>query len=102
MSSCEGHFSSSSTEQFSVNELAARISRVGNEKGLNVGLQTIENPRKELEDHYYNATHTGLTDLGLEPHLMTDDVISSMLDQVLKFRKNIDTKKILPRVRWNS
>lgn len=88
------------TEQFSVNELANRISRVGNEMGLNVQAQNLDNPRKEMEEHYYNAAHSGLMDLGLKPHYMTDEVISEMLEQIIKFSGMIDTRKIIPRVSW--
>src|SRR5215207_410037 len=42
------------TEQFSVNELAEKVQRVGNGMGLNVEVKSIENPRKEAEEHYYN------------------------------------------------
>lgn len=89
------------TEQFSVNELAERVSRVGNGMGLNVQVNSIENPRKELEDHYYNAAHSGLLELGLKPHYMTDEVLALMLEQVIAYRGQIDHSKILPRVKWS-
>jgi len=89
------------TEQFSVNELAERVSRVGNGMGLNVEVKSIENPRKELEDHYYNAVHSGLMELGLKPHYMTDEVLASMLEQVIAYRDQIDNSKIMPRVKWS-
>ena len=89
------------TEQFTVLELADRVRSVGNNMGLNVEVESIANPRKEKEDHYYNACHTGLMDLGLKPHYMTDDVIAAMLEHVQKYRSSIDVDKILPRVRWS-
>jgi UDP-sulfoquinovose synthase len=89
------------TEQFSVTELAERVMRVGNSIGLNVKVKSIENPRKELEDHYYNAVHSGLLELGLEPHFMTDDVLADMLERVVKYKVNIDERKIMPRVKWS-
>ncbi len=89
------------TEQFSVNELANRVSRIGNSLGLNVHVKPIENPRKELEDHYYNAAHSGLMELGLKPHYMTDEVLASMLEQVIAYKAQIDNSKILPRVKWS-
>jgi UDP-sulfoquinovose synthase len=89
------------TEQFSVNELADRVFRVGNTMGLNVQIKSIDNPRKEAEDHYYNAKHHGLLELGLKPNLMTDEVLEKMLVQVKTYKDLIDVKKILPRVRWN-
>lgn len=88
------------TEQFSVNELAQKIQKVGNELNLGVKIQHIDNPRKELEDHYYKAMHSGLLELGLKPHFLTDQVIRNMLEQVLIYKDRIDTSKVLPRVRW--
>jgi len=89
------------TEQFSVNELAERVSRVGNEMGLDVLVKSIDNPRKELEDHYYNAKHHGLLELGLQPHCMTDEVLAEMLEKVIAYKDQIDRAKIMPRVKWN-
>jgi UDP-sulfoquinovose synthase len=88
-------------ETFSVNELAEKVQRVGNGMGLHVQVQSIPNPRKEPEEHYYNPAHTALMDLGLEPHPMTDDVIAGMLEQVMSYQDLIDTNKVLPRVRWS-
>lgn len=89
------------TEQFSVNELADQIQRVGNEMGLGVEVKSIENPRKEVEEHYYNPKHSGLLDLGLEPHYMTDEVVAEMLERVIRYKDRIDERKILPRVKWS-
>lgn len=89
------------TEQFTVNELAEKVHRVGTEMGLNVIINHIDNPRKEKEDHYYNAKHSGLLNLGLQPHFMTDEVISEMLKAILKYKKMIDLRKIMPRIKWN-
>ncbi len=88
------------TEQFSINELAARVQRVGNGMGLNVEVKAIDNPRQELEDHYYNAAHSGLLELGLKPHFMTDDVLAEILEQVIHYKASIDPRKIMPRVKW--
>ena len=89
------------TEQFSVIDLAERIRNVGNELGLKVEIKSIENPRKELEDHYYNAKHKGLLELGLKPNYMTPKVIEEMLKKVMKYKSKIRKDKIFPRVRWS-
>jgi UDP-sulfoquinovose synthase len=89
------------TEQFSVNELADRVKRVGTAMGLPVEIKSIPNPRKEKEEHYYNAKHSGLMELGLQPHYMTDEVLAAMLETITPYRANIDAKKIMPRVRWS-
>ena len=88
------------TETFTVNELAEKIAHVGNSMRLNVQIEKIANPRKEKEEHYYNPAHTGLVELGLKPHFMTDEVIGEMLNYLLDSSELIDSSKILPRVRW--
>ncbi len=88
------------TETFSVNDLAEHVRRVAKAKGLEVAVQHLDNPRKELEEHYYNPAHSGLIELGLKPHLMTDGVIAAMLEQIQRYRNSIVVERILPRVRW--
>lgn len=90
------------TEQFTVNELAQRVSDAGSKLGLNVRIKSIENPRKELEEHYYNARHSGLLELGLKPHFMTEEILIRMLSRVMECRDAVDEKKVMPRVSWRS
>lgn len=89
------------TEQFTVNELASKVQRAGHELGLDVRIECVHNPRKEAEGHYYNPKHSGLLELGLKPHYLTDEVLIGMLQEVLKYKDRIDTRMILPRVHWN-
>lgn len=88
------------TEQFSVNDLAAMVSAAGQRAGLKVTVDNIENPRVEMEDHYYNAKNSALLDLGLTPNLLTNDVLDSMLATVMKNSDRIERSIIMPTVRW--
>lgn len=88
------------TETFTVNELAERVERVGNGLGLSVKISRIENPRKELEEHYYNPAHSGLLDLGLKPHFLTDDVLAEIIETIIPYRSQVVVDRILPRVHW--
>ena len=90
------------TEMFSVNELADRVQRIGGTLGLNVEIKNLPNPRIEAEDHYYNPDHTGLTDLGLEPHLLTDERLAAMIDLVRRHAQNINHDQIFRGVTWAS
>lgn len=89
------------TETFTVNELAEQVARVGRTLDLDVAVDHIENPRKEAEEHYYNPTYTGLLDLGLQPHYLTDSVVEDLLQRVQTHRERIDPQRIQPRVRWS-
>lgn len=88
------------TETFSVNDLAERVCRVGGRLGLDVVVRSVENPRKELEEHYYNPAHTGLLDIGLKPTYLDDEVLAAMVEEVLRYRDSIHVDKIERKVRW--
>ena len=88
------------TEQFSVMELAELVERAGKEHGLEVRIESIDNPRIELEEHYYHATHTKLLDLGLRPHFLSETLVESMFGIIERFRDRVMVDHILPRDHW--
>jgi UDP-sulfoquinovose synthase len=90
------------TEQFSVLELAEKVRDAGAHHGLDVRIEHLENPRIELEDHYYNATHTKLLDLGLRPHLLSETLIESMFAAIERHKDRVILDHILPSTRWRS
>ncbi|GKA96469.1 hypothetical protein Tco_0818564 [Tanacetum coccineum] len=61
-------------KQFSVNQLASLVTKVGEKLGIKVQTKSVPNPRVEEEEHYYNAKHTKLIELGLELHLLSDSL----------------------------
>ena len=83
------------TETFSVNDLAELVRDAGTEIGLDVRIKPVENPRKELEEHYYNPKHSKFSELGLQPTLLTREILVEMLETVSRYTNNIDTGKIL-------
>src|SRR5262245_45787043 len=88
------------TEQFSIEQLADIVHRAGEEYGLAVTIDPIDNPRVEMEEHYYQPEHTKLLDLGLEPHLLSDTLIESMFATIERHRDRVIPDHILPRDRW--
>lgn len=88
------------TEQFSVNDLARLVTKAGEKLGLEVQTVSVPNPRVEAEEHYYNAKHTKLIELGLEPHLLSDSLLDSLLNFAIKFEDRVDTAQIMPNVSW--
>lgn len=89
------------TETFSVNELAERVAEAAKEIGISACIESVDNPRREAEEHYYNPAHSGLLELGLRPTYMTKDVLVEMLEEVRRHAACIDARKIMPRVRWH-
>ncbi len=90
------------TEQFTLNELAEKVVRVGTSLGLHVTIDHIENPRVEKEAHYFNVIHTHLPSLGLQPHLLDDAEVATMITLAMQHRDRIDERLILPTVKWRN
>lgn len=88
------------TEMFSVADLALKVQQAGSALGLKVSIDNLENPRVELEDHYFNAKNTKLIDLGLQPHNLSDSLLDSLLNFAVKYKDRVDKDQILPKVRW--
>ena len=89
-------------EQYNITEVAKKIQKIGNQKGLDVKIKQTVNPRKEKEKHYYKADHTKLKELGFKPTRLIDDEIDIMLDDLLKYRDRIEEKKdsIIKLLKW--
>jgi UDP-sulfoquinovose synthase len=88
------------TEQFSVEELAQKVKQASTALGLAVEIQSIDNPRIEKEEHYFNAKNTNLLELGLQPHLLSDSLLDSLLNFAIKYQQRVDRNQILPKVLW--
>ena len=88
------------TEMFSVNKLATMVKEAGVALGMKVEVENIKNPRVELEEHYFNAKNTNLLDLGLQPHLLSDSLLDSLLNFAQKYKHRVDKNEILPKVSW--
>ncbi len=88
------------TEQFVVHELAELVQRAGAELGYEVGIQSYPNPRVEAEEHYYNAANTKLRELGLEPHLLGEELVRSVLATIEKHKHRVIDRAIAPKTRW--
>jgi len=90
------------TETFNVLELAQMVQAQSAKLGLKVEIEHLKNPRVEAEQHYYNPTHRRLIELGLQPRLLSDELLQSMVKQVREHAGRIKQDIILPRVTWES
>ena len=84
------------TEEFSVRELAERVKRLKPDAEI----VFVANPRTEMNEHFYHANHTRLLELGLEPHLLTDDVLLRMFEIVEQYRDRVNLALLRPNVDW--
>ena len=65
-------------------------------------IEHVENPRVEAEDHYYNAKHTALVDLGLKPTLLSMTLIDHLFEVVERHKDRVDLAAIMPTVSWRA
>jgi UDP-sulfoquinovose synthase len=89
------------TEQFSVLELAELVKAAGEHLGYTVEIQHCDNPRVEKEEHYYNAVHTKLLDLGLQPTLLGEELVASIIHAIERYKGHVIESSIDPQTRWN-
>ena len=89
------------TELFSVLQLAEKVREAGKAMGVKVEIKNFDNPRVELEEHYFNVKNTKLLDLGLKPHLLSEALLDSLLNFAIKYKDRVDAKQILPKVSWH-
>jgi UDP-sulfoquinovose synthase len=88
------------TEQFSIRDLAELVVKASVELGITAEIKPIDNPRVEAAEHYYNAKHTALLDLGLEPHFLGESLLDSLVNIAIEHRDRVDMGLIMPRVNW--
>ncbi len=90
-------------EVYSLTELAEKVKRVGNTLGLKVEIRNLENPRKEMEEHYYNPDHQHLLDLGYKPTHDIEREMEIMLKDLVKYSSRIEARieALIPDIHWD-
>jgi UDP-sulfoquinovose synthase len=87
------------TESMSVADIAKTVS--ASYPG-GVDIEYLDNPRVEQAEHYYNVVHTGLVELGLQPHLLSDTLIESLFDIAERHKDRVDLAAMRPTVNWRA
>ncbi|WP_243793502.1 NAD-dependent epimerase/dehydratase family protein [Saccharopolyspora gloriosae] len=87
------------TESFSVEEIAKVVA---NGFDGTVEVEYLDNPRVEQTEHHYNVVHTGLVELGLEPHLLSNTLIDSLFGVAKAHVDRVDLAAMRPTVKWRA
>jgi UDP-sulfoquinovose synthase len=87
------------TEQMSVGDIASTIAKACPQP---VKIEHLDNPRVEAEDHYYNVKYSGLIELGLEPHRLSDTLIESLLAITKRYAQRVRLDAMRPTVNWRA
>jgi UDP-sulfoquinovose synthase len=85
------------TESMSIVEIAKLVADLHPNA---VTVEHLDNPRVEAESHYYRVNHTGLVELGLTPHLLSDTLLTSLYAIAERYRGRAELAALRPTVRW--
>lgn len=89
------------TETFSINEIADKVLEAANEMNINISKNNIENPRNEMEEHYYNPKNDNLKKLGLKEYKLDIPFIKNLISKVKLYEDEVDPNIIYPNVKWS-
>ena len=90
------------TEQFSVLDIAHLVAAAAKKLGVTRRSSTCPIRASSSKQHYYNAKHSKLIDLGLEPHLLFGFAARFADEHRAEIPRRVDPELILPQVNWRS
>lgn len=87
---------------YSLSDLAKKVQMAALKCGQISEIRHVENPRQELEEHYYNPDHQKLLEFGYKPTTNIDAEIEKTLRDLLRYKSRIETKThvLMPEVFW--
>jgi UDP-sulfoquinovose synthase len=88
------------TDFKSVNELAEMVIKSSQKIGYKATAKSIPNPRKEMEEHYYNPKNTSLISLGLKPIVFNEEIINKNIQLISKYKKEVNKNYFRPTIKW--
>jgi len=90
-------------EVYDITELALKVQQVAKSLDVDAVIQNIQNPRMEMEEHYFNPDRQHLLDLGYQPTHDVEAEMKIMLQDLIKYRDRIEAKKevLIPDIRWD-
>jgi UDP-sulfoquinovose synthase len=90
-------------EVYDLTQLALKVQRAAAGLGMDVEVRSVDNPRTELEDHFYEPDHHNLLSLGYRPTHDVEAEIALMLEDLQKYSDRIEMHRdvFMPDVRWD-
>ena len=90
-------------EVYDLTDLALKVKRLGGRLGMKVEVCSLENPRVEREEHFYNPDHDRLAGLGYRPSSDLEAELALILADLEPYRERIEAKRelLVPDIRWD-
>lgn len=90
-------------ETYSLDQLAAAVQKTALEYGRNVEICHYDNPRTEMDKHYYKPDRNQLIEIGYKPSGSLTNELELMIRDLAINTERIREKQsaLLPIIRWN-
>jgi len=88
------------TDFKSVNDLASMVISASKKIGFEASSKRLINPRKEMDEHYYNPKNTSLISMGLKPVVFDEKIINKNIDLIKKYKDTVNTNYFSPSIKW--
>lgn len=90
-------------ETYCIRDIASKVAAAADDLGLNPVIRAMDNPRLEMEDHYYNPDNATLHRLGYQPTQDMAGEIRVVLGDLLRFRDQVGraAEASQPDIRWD-
>lgn len=91
-------------EVYDLTELAYKVKDIARRFDIDAKICNYTNPRRELEEHYYNPDHQHLLDLGYQPTHDMDSELEQMFRDLIRFKSRIEQVRevIVPSIKWDN
>jgi nucleoside-diphosphate-sugar epimerase len=88
---------------YKINDIAETVQKVAGKKGIDVEIESVDNPRVEKEEHVYKVRAEKLRNLGFKETRTLEEEVEIMLKDLTRFKNRILAKKevIMPKTYWN-
>lgn len=86
----------------SIYDLALKVDAVADQFEIDVQLNFLDNPRREVAHHHYNPENEGLKFLGYEPATVLSPLIAKMFSDLIPFKDRIKAVQnvMKPTTQW--
>jgi UDP-sulfoquinovose synthase len=90
-------------EVYELTEVALKVQKVAQDFGLQMEVRNLENPRLEMEEHYYNPDRQHLLDLGYQPTNDIEAEMAIMFRDLMRYKHRIEARAhaLIPDIRWD-
>jgi len=87
---------------YKINDLASTVQKIARKMGMDVDIESVQNPRVEKEEHIYKVQAEKLRNLGFKQTRALEEEVEIMLTDLQRFKQRILAKKevIMPKPYW--